>query len=255
MSSASALLGIARYEMGDYAGARAPLEAALRANPKDDNAELFLANTFVKLGELDLAAEHLRKLSQRQPANQQVLYLLGKVHMKLSEEALARLNESDANSVWAHEISGEITEGMKNYDVAAEQLHAELANDPGNCMAQWKLGNIVLEQHANPEEAFANTEKALAICPNLMAARVDRARALMKLERHAEAVKDLEAAEKSDPAEASTHFLLAQTYRALGKTQEAQAEMKLFSKLEESSRAATAERAKQVLEEKNREQP
>ena len=44
MSSASALLGVSLYEMGEYAGARNPLEMALRANPKDDNAELFLAN-------------------------------------------------------------------------------------------------------------------------------------------------------------------------------------------------------------------
>jgi tetratricopeptide (TPR) repeat protein len=189
--------------------------------------------------------------------------------------------------VWAHEISGEIMESMKNYDgalmeykkavelapeqagthyllgnaywslnmwdAATEQFRAELVNAPMNCQAQWKLGNIVLEQHADPEEALADVEKALAICPNLMAARVDRARALMKLDRHAEALKDLEAAEKADPAEASTHFLLAQTYRALGRTQEAQAEMKLFSKLEESSRAATAERAKQLLQEKSKE--
>src|SRR5260370_11869210 len=210
--------------MGDYAGARAPLEAALRGNPKDDNAELYLANAFIKLGELNSAAEHLRKLSQRQPAKEQVWYLLGKVHMELFEEALARVNEIDSNSVRAHEISGEIMEGMKNYDgalieykkavemapqqagthyllgnaywslsmwdAAVEQFKAELANDPGDCMAEWNLGNIVLEQHANPEEALANTEKALAICPNLMAARVDRARALMKLERHADALKD-----------------------------------------------------------------
>src|SRR5260370_25920394 len=73
MSSASALLGIALYEMGDYAGARAPLEAALRGNPKDDNAELFLANAFIKLGELNSAAEHLRKLSQRQPDRKSVV--------------------------------------------------------------------------------------------------------------------------------------------------------------------------------------
>jgi len=78
-------------------------------------------------------------------------------------------------------------------------------------------------------------------------------RAFMKLDRHAEALKDLEAAEKSDPAEASTHFLPAQTYCAIEKTQEAQAEMKLFSKLEESSRAAAAERAKQLLQEKSKE--
>ncbi len=287
MFSAFALLGIARYEMGDYAGARTPLETALRGNSNDDNAELILANDLIKLDEPNLAAEHLRKLSQRQPANQEIWYLLGKVHMKLSEKALSKLNELDPNSVWVHEISGEIMEGMKNYDgalaeykkavemaperagthyllgnaywslsmwaAATEQFQAELANDPANCMARWKLGNIVLEQHANPEEALANVEKALANCPNLMSARVDRARALMKLDRHREALKDLEAAEKSDPAEASTHFLLAQTYRALGKTQEAQAEMKLFSKLEESSRAATAERAKQLLQEKSKE--
>lgn len=287
MSSASALLGISLYEMRDYVGARHNLEAALRGNPKDDNAELLLANDLIKLGELNLAAEHLRKLSQRQPGNQEIWYLLGKVHMELSEQALSKLNEIDANSVWAHEISGEIMESMKNYDgalieykkavemapqksgthyllgnaywslrmwdAATEQFRVELTNDPGNCMAQWKIGNILLEQHANPEEALADVAKALEICPDLMQARLDRARALMKLDRHAEAVKDLEAAEKSDPAEPSTHFLLAQTYRALGRTQEAQAEMKLFSKLEESARAATAERAKQLLQEKNKE--
>src|SRR6266850_628421 len=179
MSSASALLGIARYEIGDYAGARAPLETALRANPKDDNAELFLANDLIKLGELNRAAEHLRKLSERQPANQQVWYLLGKVHMKLSEQALSKLNEIDANSVWAHEISGEIMEGMKNYD-----------------------------------GALIEYKKAVEMAPQ----------------------------------QSGTHYLL-------GKTQEAQAEMKLFSKLEEKERAAKAERAKQVLEEKSKEQP
>jgi len=287
MSSASALLGMALYETGDYAGARRQLEAALRANPKDNNAELFLANDLIKLGEFDRAADHLRELSQHQPENQEIWYLLGKVHMKLSEEALSKLNGLDPNSIWVHEISGEVMEGMKNYDgalleykkavevapqqagahyhlgnaywslnmwdAATEQFRAELANDPANCMAQWKIGNIILEQHGDSAEALAEVQKALDACPNLMAARVDRARALIKLERHAEGVKDLEAAEKSDPAEASTHFLLAQAYRALGRTQEAQTEMKVFSKLEESARAKTAERAKELLQEKSKE--
>ena len=286
MSSAAALLGIARYEMGDYLGARRNLEAVLRANPKDDNAELYLANDLIKLGELDAAAEHLRQLAQRQPANQEIWYLLGKVHMKLSEQALSKLNEIDPNSVWVHEISGEIMEGMKNFDgalveykkavemapqqsgthyalgnayrslrmwdPATEQFKAELVNDPTNCLAQWQIGNIILEQHGNSDEALTTVQKALDICPNLMQARLDRARALISLDRHADAMKDLETVEKADPAEPSTHFLLAQAYRAVGRTQEAQAELKIFSKLEESARAATAERAKQVLQEKNK---
>ena len=285
MSSASALLGIALYELGDYAAAKRNLESALRANPKDTNAELLLAKDLIKLGEFHSAADDLRQLSERLPENQEVWYLLGKVHMKLSEEALSKLTSLDPNSVWVHEISGEVMESMKNYDgalleykkavevapqqagthyhlgnaywslnmwdAATEQFRAELANDPSNCMAQWKIGNIILEEHGDSAEALAEVQKALDACPALMSARVDRARALIKLERHAEAVNDLEAAVKADPAESSPHFLLAQAYRALGRTQDAQAEMKVFSQLEESSRAKSAERAQELLQEKS----
>ena len=287
MSSASALLGIALYELGDYAAAKRNLESALRADPKDTNAELLLANGLIRLGEFQSAADHLRRLSERLPENQEIWYLLGKVHMKLSEEALSKLTNLDPNSVWVHEISGEVMESMKNYDgalleykkavevapqqagthyhlgnaywslnmwdAATEQFRAELANDPSNCLAQWKIGNIILEEHGDSAGALAEIQKALDACPDLMSARVDRARALIKLERHSEAVNDLEAAVKADPAESLTHFLLAQAYRALGRTQEAQAEMKVFSKLEESSRAKTAERATELLQEKGKE--
>jgi len=286
MTSASALLGISLYEMGDYMTARRHLESALRANPKDDHAELFLSNDLIKLGDFDAASVHLRQLSLRQPQNQEIWYLLGKVHMKLSEQALSKLNAIDPDSVYAHQISGEVMESMKNFEgalleykkavelapqqpgthyllgnaywsiqmwgPAAEQFRAELANDPANCTAQWKLGNIVLEQRQDPTVAFAQIEKALSICPSLAEARLDRGRALMRLERNEEAIRDLQAAEKSDPSEPNTHFLLAQALRATGKVREAQAEMQIFSKLEENVRAKTAERAKQLLQEKEK---
>jgi Flp pilus assembly protein TadD len=75
---------------------------------------------------------------------------------------------------------------------------------------------------------------------------------LLRLDRNAEAVTELQLAEKSDPGEAGTHFLLAQALRGAGRTQEAQAEMQIFSQLEESARAKTAERAKQLLQEKEK---
>lgn len=289
MPSARALLGISRYEMGGYAEARRELEAALRANPKDDNAELFLANDLIRLDELDLAASHLKRLSERQPHNEEIWYLLGQVHMKLSEQALAKLNQINSDSVWVHEISGQIMEDMKNYDgavieykkavesapqqpgthyllgnaywsianwdAATQQFRAELLNDPNNCVAQWKLGNILLEQHLSAEEALGNVDKSLSVCPSLVQARVDRGRALLRLDRNQEAVQDLQAAERVSPDESSIHFLLAQAYRALGRTQEAQSEMVIFSKLEESARAAVAQRAKQVIQNKESTNP
>jgi len=286
MTSASALLGISLYEMGEYTPARRHLESALRANPKDDHAELFLSNDLIKLGDFDAAAMHLRQLSQRQPQNQEIWYLLGKVHMKLSEQALSKLNAIDPDSVYAHEISGEVMEGMKNFDgalleykkavelapqqpgthyllgnaywsirmweQAAEQFRAELANDPANCTAHWKLGNIALEQRQDASQALSQVDKALSICPSLAEARLDRGRALMRLDRNEEAIGDLQAAEKFDPSEPNTHFLLAQALRATGKAREAQAEMQIFSKLEENARAKTAERARQLLQEREK---
>jgi tetratricopeptide (TPR) repeat protein len=139
---------------------------------------------------------------------------------------------------------------LKMWEPAAEQFRLELENDPSNCQARWKLGNILIEQHATPEQALTEIDKAVALCPNLGQARVDRARVLLSLGRPTEAVTDLEAAEKRDRAEPSIHFWLSQAYRALGKTQQAQEELKTFSKLEEEARTATSERARQVIQEK-----
>ena len=284
MPSASALLGISLFEVGEYNKARPRLEAALHANASDRNAQMFLVKDLMKLGDYDAAAVQLRQLATREPKNQEAWFLLAKVHMKLSEQALARMNAIDPNSVLAHELSGEMMEAMNNYDgavvelkkavemapkqpgthyqlgdaywslsqwdSASEQFQAELSVDPANCMARWKIGNILLQKNGSPEEALAGIDQALSMCPSLTDARVDRARALMKLNRNTEAVTDLEAAVKADPAEPSTHFLLAKTYRALGRTQESQAEMQTYSRLEEKARAATAERAEQVIKNK-----
>src|SRR5580700_2893116 len=243
MPSASALLGISLFEMGEYGEARPRLEAALRANAADNNAELYLVHDLTKLGDYEAAETHLRQLAGREPKNQEVWYLLAKVHMKLSELDLAKMNAIDPHSVLAYEMSGEMMEAMNNYDgalvqlkkavelapqqpgthyklgdayfslsqwdSAAEQFQAELAVDPANCTARWKIGAIVLQRNGSPDEALRDVDRALSICPGLTDARVDRARALIKLNRNTEAATDLEAAAKADPAESSTHFLLA----------------------------------------------
>lgn len=281
MSSASALLGISFYQMGEYAKARPRLEAALAANPSDGNAEFVLVNDLTKLGDFEAAVSHLQKLAQREPRNQQVWYLLGKAYMQLSEQALGHINEIDSQSVWAHEISADLMESMKNYDGAivewkkaveaapsqpgvhfklgdlywslsqwdnaTQQFQQELAIDPRNCMVEWKLGDILLQQSIEPEQALARVDKALAGCPNLMEARADRGRLLLKLHREEEAIADLQAVERSNPAEPSTHFLLAQAFRATGRAEQAQIEMKSFHELEGKARAATAERAQEVI--------
>lgn len=284
MISASALLGVSLYELGRYADARPHLEAAVRANPSDPEIELFLANDLTKTGDFEAAVEHFQHVSAQRPSDQHLLYLLARVYMQLGQQALAKMNALDPNSVWAHEISGEIMEGMKNYegaiveykkaieaapkqpgahyklgdlywsisqwDNAVAQFQAELANDPHNCMAQWKLGDILVQQSIRPEEALADIGKSLEMCPNLPEALMDRGKVLLQLHRNEEALADLQAAAKQTPNEASVHFLLARAYRALGRPQDAQPEMQLFTVLEEKERKATAERAQEIIKNK-----
>lgn len=285
MSSAQALLGISLYEMADYAAARPHLEAALKANPEDNNAELILVNCLTKTGDFDAASKHLQLLAKRQPNNQQVWYLLGKVYIQLSEQAIERMNSIDANSVWAHQVSSEMAESLKNYDGAVAEmnkaievaprqpgLHFKLGDlywvqrqwepafaefqteasiDPHNCMVPWKLGDTLLQQNIRPKESLEYINKALGACPALTDARLDRARLLLKLQRPEEAVPDLLAVTKAQPDEPQPHFLLAQAYRSMGRTADSQAEMQTFSKLEEKARAAVAERAQEVIKSKD----
>jgi len=150
----------------------------------------------------------------------------------------------------AHYKLGDVYWSLSQWDTAAEHFRAELANDPKNCMAQWKLGDILVQQSLRPEEALADIDKALAMCPNLAEARADRGRVLLQLRRNEEAIADLHAAAKQTPDDASVHFLLARAYRAVGRQEDAQSEMKVFSALEEKSRKATADRAQEIIKNK-----
>jgi tetratricopeptide (TPR) repeat protein len=289
MPSALALLGISLYEMGDYTRARPRLEAALRANPKDSNVELMLAQDLINLGEPEAGASHLQQIVHREPKNQEAWYQLGKIYMRLSQDALGKMQDIDPNSMRVHEVSGEIMEGMNNFDgailqfkkavemapnepgthyklgeaywsisqwdAATEQFKAELENDPRSCLAHAKIGDIILQQHGDAEQSLAEENKALELCANLMEAHSNRGRALLRLSRPEEAMPDLQAAAHASPDDPTVHYMLAQAYKATGHTEEARTEMELFSKLEESARAATAERAQQVMQGAQKPQP
>ncbi len=281
MPTASAMLGLSYARMGENEKAEPLLEAAMKANPNDDNAEIALARTLVSLKRYDEATPLLKSFLERNPKDQQAWYLLGKTYLQLSENALGKINEIDPNSVTAHIVAGEIDESMRNYDGAlveykkaidlapqqpgshahmgntfwltgkwdsAEmEFKAELANDPGNCTARWKLANAMLEANAPAQDALAELNRAVDRCPTLMQARVDRARALVKLGKHDDALPDLLLAEKDSPGEPSIHFLLSSVYKAQGKTADAQQEMRTYGRLQREASEAVAGQASDAI--------
>jgi tetratricopeptide (TPR) repeat protein len=281
MNTAWAMLGISEYRMGKYHEARTALEKAVAANPSDDLALMMLARDLVNLEEFDEATQKLRIYVARNPKDQEALYLLGKTYLRLSEETLGKINEINPDSVTAHEVAGEIDEGMHNYDgalaeykraidlapqepgthfhlandfwllqkwqSAEAEFQAELVNDPGNCQAEWKLGNSMLANKEPAENALPHLDKAVERCPALMQARVDRANALIKLDKPSDALTDLLIAEKDTPNEPSIHFLLSRAYKALNKPTEASLEIETYGRLQREASEATAERTNDVM--------
>jgi predicted Zn-dependent protease len=282
MPTASAMLGMSYLETGQIDKAEEPLQTAFRANPKDNVVQIALAKVLIRLGKYDGAVSVLKAYVGENPRDQEALYLLGKTYLQLSEDFLGKINQIDPNSVVAHEVAGEIDESMHNYDgalveykkaidIAPDQpephLHmantfwsiskwdsartefeAGLAHDPNNCTAHWKLGDVILESNGEPGDALSHLNKAVELCPELMQARVDRARALIKAEKQDQALPDLLLAEKESPDEPSIHFLLASVYRKQGKTAQAQEETRTYGRLQRKASEGVAAQANESID-------
>ena len=282
MPTASAMLGMSYLEIGQVEKAEEPLEAALRANPKDPLIQIALAKVRIRQHKYDGAVDLLKTYTEQNPRDQDAWYLLGKTYLQLSEDSLGRINQIDPNSVVAHEVAGEIDESMHNYDgalveykkaidlapdqadphmhmattfwsiskwdSARTEFEAGLKHDPNNCTAHWKLGNTILEANGEPSEALTHLNKAVELCPELMQARVDRARALIKSGKQEDALPDLLAAERESPDEPSIHFLLASVYRAQGNTAAAQEENRTYGRLQRRASEGVAAQANESID-------
>lgn len=282
MPTASAMLGMSYFETGEIDKAEPLLETALQANANDQLVQMALAKVLIRRRKYDEAVDILKRYTAQNPRDQDAWYLLGNTYLQLSEDSLGRINKIDPNSRVAHEVAGEIDESMHNYDGAlveykkavdlapdqsSPHLHlanafwsiskwesaetefkAALAHDPNNCSAHWKLGNSLIEANGSLEEAMSHLDRAVELCPTLMQARVDRARALVKAGKQEQALPDLEMAEKDSPDEPSIHFLLASVYRKQGNTAAAQEEMRTYGRLQRQSSEGVAAQANESIQ-------
>ncbi len=265
MASASALLGSTYLAEGDAKDACTQFENALRDNPRDARSENMLEQALIEQKDYIAAARRLEARVARDPKNQDALYRLGKVYLEMSQSALLRARDADPHSAVAHELQGEALEAMGNtkqaqaeYQAAVQispdkpgthehlgnilwiqglwpqsraEFEAELANDPSNCSAQWKVANTYLNEREDIPKALQMLDEAVGRCPQLMQARVDRAKALILTGNPSRATEDLVLAERANPDEPSIHFWLSKAYRAEGQDEAATREQEQFNRL------------------------
>ena len=282
MAPAAVMLGAAYFQLGKPEDALAPLESGVQALPNDRFARITLARVLIGLKRPAEAVIQLNAILKAEPKDQEAWFVLGKLHLELSREAFTQVQTIDANTPLAHELAGEIMESLGNTsgavdaykqalaaspeDVGAldhlaslywstgdwaharESLTALVAKQQGNCAAHWKLANALDELGEPAEAGMTEVNVALEQCPDLPQAHAERARLLLRSGRAAQALPDLEIAERAAPGEPSVQRLFAQAYRALGDPQRAAEADRRFRQMEAAERAAKEAHAARVTQ-------
>ena len=115
---------------------------------------------------------------------------------------------------------GAIYYRQEKYALAEYHFQRALSMNPGSSVLHCYLG---MTYHANKRchDALRHLRLAAAAEPNNPQARFQCANVLISMDRHAEALKELEAVADHAPKEASVHFLMGKVCKKLGKLDDA----------------------------------
>jgi Flp pilus assembly protein TadD len=175
------------------------------AAPESARVHLLTAERFINAGDATAAIEQYEKALAKDPSLLGVHYELGQAIMKESQ------NE------------GSLTR-------AAAELQLALREDPRNGGAEAKLG-IIEGIRGNGKLAEEHYSRALSLKSDEFNALVGLAGILRSRGENEKAAQYLSQASKMDAMDDSLHFQLAQIYRALGRKDDADKEMKLFASI------------------------
>jgi tetratricopeptide (TPR) repeat protein len=271
--------GILKFRERNFKEAKELFLRALRQDPGDSIAQLYLGRTLFGLGDYQEAIEALQKLRTESGENLETLYWLGKAYQETAAATLQRMIDIDSGSYRVYQMSGELleekmryAEALKSYQRALKQspdlsgirfaignvywklqqlddaitwLKEELARNPYHSMANYRLGNIYLSK-ASPELAIPFLERATQATPSLLAAQQELGKAYLSLGRNQEAIERFKVVAVADPQDDAIHYILAGAYKKAGQIAEANAELKIFGQL----RQKKAERDRLYLERK-----
>ena len=264
-------LGSAYYAKGDYIAAIVALKRAREEDPQDKEAVQLTGLSYYLAGKPVEAIPYLEKVQSWYPrANVDAAYILGNCYIQAKQYeqargAFARMFEVGKDSASSYLFTARMLMRQEFDPVAEEYALKAVAADAKLPLAHFLLGEIYLYKSRIPE-AIAEFEKEMVLNPahaptlyKLADAysrvqKFDDAERLLQrsiwldatstgpfillgkvLEKKGEAalaIRALSHAATMDPNNAITHHLLGMAYRDLGKTEDAERELKRSQELQ-----------------------
>ncbi len=267
LRGANLFLGIVDYRENRFKDAEARLLRETQIDPHDAKAFMWLGVCRLALDDPQDAITPLDTAYALDPKDEDILYHRGRAYLLVANASYDAMFKLDHDSMRVHQVLAEAyAQGYRNQEAISEfeiavkmaphqpGLHEELADqfwivgqldkaadayreelsvDPQAESAKYKLGSLlVLNQ--NPTEGVEFLRSVLKDDPALSDAHYYLGRGLITLNQDKEAIEQLRLAVAADPANdraMSAYYQLAQAYRSLHDTQNAEAAMKDFLRM------------------------
>jgi tetratricopeptide (TPR) repeat protein len=256
-------IGLAEFRQNKFRDAIPPFESVLRDQPDNPQARQLLGLCYFFTDRWADATTTLEPLWPQKSTELDYLYVLGLAAGKagrhdLEDKALGQLVQAGADSAEFHLFMGKAHLNRQNYDQAVTELETAARRDPNLPFVHFNLGLAYLHQNdytraqaefekdiaIEPDVAYdyeelgladislqqsAAAEKnflaALRLDPQLIASRIELAKIYQHAGKFADALAQLDAAQKIDPANYSVHFLRGQVLVKMGRREEGRKEL------------------------------
>ena len=222
------LIGLAHYGLGEYAAAIPFLKEATARDPRNLPFRLALAHSCLWSKQYQCVLDVYHEILTLNAESAEADMLAGEAldEMKDNKGAAEQFRaavKADPREPNVHFGLGYLLWGLMQYEEAAQEFQAELANNPDHGQAMTYLADTDMKL-GHPEAALPVLEKAIQIDPESELAHLDLGALYSDAGRKEDALRELKIAEKLRPNDQNVHWRLGRVYQATGRKDEAKIE-------------------------------
>jgi tetratricopeptide (TPR) repeat protein len=208
-----------------YKDALAAAAEASAALPKDRRVQLMYASQLADSGQADQGLALATKQLTGTADDQQTLFSLAVIDLRLhrTNDALSNLSKADALSTMQEQhlainlMRASVLDHDKQFDAAEVEYRKALAIDPQNAEALNDLGYMYADRGVHLDEALKMIQKAVELDPQNGAFLDSLGWVYFKLGQYEPAEENLHKAIDRNATDASIHDHLGQVYEATGR--------------------------------------
>ena len=233
------LLGMAHYGSAEYPQAIPYLRDAAKTDPQNLPLRLALAHSCLWSKQYKCVMDVYHEILTLNADSAEADMLAGEAldEMKDNEgstkmfRAAVKANPKEPN---VHFGLGYLLWTQKQYPEAVTEFQAELANDPKHAQATLYLGDTYLQLN-RPNDARPLLARAVETDPSMWLGDLDLGVIDADAGNNDQALVEFETAERLKPDEVNVHWRLGRLYRAMGRKDDAKAELEKASNLNKAA--------------------